>query len=321
MARARRGSCLIAQLWHPGRQQLWSPVLSPKGISDQPDAYSWTVPHVMDTDELRQVAERIRCRGAAAHRCGFDGAELHGAHGYLITQILSPWSNQRTDAYGGSIENRDALRARGGGGHPSNLRRRFRHRAQDAGRRGGGRRHRSGRGEPHHGGVGGGPASSTISPTARATSASASRTTCRTCTSGAGIFSTSTRRCGPRRLASRLWRSAASRCRPKRRPRSPKGRAISSASRVRSSPTPTGRTRRVRAASTRSGPRSYDNFAWGEVHAGKPLAEVHNPQIGSKGESGWRAQRAGGAAACRRRGGGPGGPAGSARRGRSAGTT
>ena len=56
MARREAGSCLVAQLWHPGRQQLWSPVLSPKGISDQPDAYSWTVPHVMDTDELRRVA-------------------------------------------------------------------------------------------------------------------------------------------------------------------------------------------------------------------------------------------------------------------------
>src|SRR5262245_62696227 len=44
------GVCLVAQLWHPGRQQLWSPVRSPKGISDQPDAYSWTVPHVMTTD-------------------------------------------------------------------------------------------------------------------------------------------------------------------------------------------------------------------------------------------------------------------------------
>src|SRR5262245_49181581 len=44
------GACLLAQLWHPGRQQLWSPVRSPKGISDQPDAYSWTVPHVMTTD-------------------------------------------------------------------------------------------------------------------------------------------------------------------------------------------------------------------------------------------------------------------------------
>src|SRR5262247_4841944 len=39
------GACLIGQLWHPGRQQLWSPVWSPNGISDQPDDYSWTVPH------------------------------------------------------------------------------------------------------------------------------------------------------------------------------------------------------------------------------------------------------------------------------------
>ncbi len=42
-----QGACLVGQLWHPGRQQLWSPIWSPKGISDQPDAYSWTVPHVM----------------------------------------------------------------------------------------------------------------------------------------------------------------------------------------------------------------------------------------------------------------------------------
>src|SRR5262252_6535229 len=46
-----QGACLVGQLWHPGRQQLWSPVMSPKGISDQPDAYSWTVPHVMSTDD------------------------------------------------------------------------------------------------------------------------------------------------------------------------------------------------------------------------------------------------------------------------------
>src|SRR5262245_49108739 len=50
------GACLIGQLWHPGRQQLWSPVWVPKGISNQPDAYSWSVPHVMSTDELKFVA-------------------------------------------------------------------------------------------------------------------------------------------------------------------------------------------------------------------------------------------------------------------------
>jgi 2,4-dienoyl-CoA reductase-like NADH-dependent reductase (Old Yellow Enzyme family) len=100
------GACLVAQLWHPGRQQLWSPVFSPKGISDQPDAYSWTVPHVMTTDELRQVADEYVSVAQRLKCCGFGGVELHGAHGYLITQILSPWSNLRTDQYGGSLENR-----------------------------------------------------------------------------------------------------------------------------------------------------------------------------------------------------------------------
>ena len=100
------GACLVGQLWHPGRQQLWSPIWSPKGISDQPDAYSWTVPHVMSTDDMRQVADRYVEVAGRLKRCGFGGVELHGAHGYLITQILSPWSNQRTDKYGGSLENR-----------------------------------------------------------------------------------------------------------------------------------------------------------------------------------------------------------------------
>src|ERR1044071_7238545 len=114
-----QGACLIGQLWHPGRQQLWSPIWSPKGISDQPDAYSWTVPHVMSTDDMQQVADRYVEVAGRLKRCGFSGVELHGAHGYLITQILSPWSNTRTDQYGGSLENRvrfveevsDAIRA------------------------------------------------------------------------------------------------------------------------------------------------------------------------------------------------------------------
>jgi 2,4-dienoyl-CoA reductase-like NADH-dependent reductase (Old Yellow Enzyme family) len=100
------GACLVAQLWHPGRQQLWSPVRAPMGISDQPDAYSWTVPHVMSTDALAKVADEYVAVAERLKRCGFGGVELHGAHGYLITQILSPWSNRRTDRYGGSLENR-----------------------------------------------------------------------------------------------------------------------------------------------------------------------------------------------------------------------
>src|SRR5215468_5729707 len=100
------GACLVGQLWHPGRQQLWSPIWSPKGISDQPDAYSWTVPHVMTTGALSQLVDAYAAVARRLARCGFAGAELHGAHGYLIAQILSPWSNQRTDRYGGCLSNR-----------------------------------------------------------------------------------------------------------------------------------------------------------------------------------------------------------------------
>jgi 2,4-dienoyl-CoA reductase-like NADH-dependent reductase (Old Yellow Enzyme family)/thioredoxin reductase len=100
------GACLVAQLWHPGRQQLWSPVASPKGVSDQPDALSWTVPHVMSTSAVRKVIDEYVHVAERMHRCGFAGVELHGAHGYLITQFLSPWSNSRKDEYGGSLENR-----------------------------------------------------------------------------------------------------------------------------------------------------------------------------------------------------------------------
>ena len=121
------------------------------GISDQPDAYSWTVPHVMSTDELRRVADEYVAIAERLKRCGFGGVELHGAHGYLITQILSPWSNRRTDRYGGSLENRMRFVREVARGHPADLRRRLRHRPEDAGRRRRRRRHRSGRGGAHHG--------------------------------------------------------------------------------------------------------------------------------------------------------------------------
>ena len=59
------GGRLLGQLWHPGRQQLWLPGASPKGVSDQPDAYSWTVPHVMTEPEL----ERCHFRKKPAEHC------------------------------------------------------------------------------------------------------------------------------------------------------------------------------------------------------------------------------------------------------------
>ncbi|MBT7732472.1 MAG: oxidoreductase, partial [Rhodospirillaceae bacterium] len=73
---------IIGQLWHPGRQQLWHPTKTPIGVSNLPDPYSGTVPHVMDTKEVYRVAEAYINTAKRLADCGFDGVELHGAHGY-----------------------------------------------------------------------------------------------------------------------------------------------------------------------------------------------------------------------------------------------
>ena len=100
------GAVLIGQLWHPGRQQLWHPTKSPIGVSDLPDPYSWTVPHVMSTAEARRVVQAYIDTARRLADRGFAGVELHGAHGYLIMQFLSPASNTREDVFGGDLEGR-----------------------------------------------------------------------------------------------------------------------------------------------------------------------------------------------------------------------
>jgi hypothetical protein len=285
------GSCLIAQLWHPGRQQLWSPVLSPKGISDQPDAYSWTVPHVMDTDELRRVADEYIAVAERLHRCGFDGVELHGAHGYLITQILSPWSNQRTDAYGGSIENRT----------------RFVREVAEGIRQTCGADFIIGLKMPGDEGVAGG-----IDPdeASRITAALAADRVLDYFAYNQGNFSLSLENHVPDMHFRRgHFLDIHKKVRPAAAgiPVMAIGRiampAEAEAAIAEGAGDLIGITRALIADAdwpkkARAGrvdairPSPYDNFAWGEVHAGKPLAEVHNPQIGSKGESGWRAEHA-----------------------------
>lgn len=66
----------------------------------------WNVPHALEEDEILQLVERFAQAARRAERAGFDFLELHAAHGYLIFQFLSPLSNQRTDRWGGSLENR-----------------------------------------------------------------------------------------------------------------------------------------------------------------------------------------------------------------------
>jgi 2,4-dienoyl-CoA reductase-like NADH-dependent reductase (Old Yellow Enzyme family) len=64
------------------------------------------LPHELTREELKELINAFVMAAQRADRIGLDGIELHGAHGYLLHQFLSPIANQRTDEYGGSFENR-----------------------------------------------------------------------------------------------------------------------------------------------------------------------------------------------------------------------
>ena len=101
-----------AQLWmqinHPGRQ-------SPKALSKQPVAPSavgikgggqFAVPRALTPAEIQGIIERFGRTAAVAREAGFSGVQLHGAHGYLISQFLSPRANLREDEWGGDAARR-----------------------------------------------------------------------------------------------------------------------------------------------------------------------------------------------------------------------
>jgi len=100
------GAVLFAQLNHQGgvaERRATPPLEAPSPI---PSAIHHDVPHALDVELIHEIA---RAFGAAAERCqraGVDGVLVHAAHGYLLNQFLSPLTNQRTDEYGGSAENR-----------------------------------------------------------------------------------------------------------------------------------------------------------------------------------------------------------------------
>ena len=100
------GCRLVGQIGHVGRQQLWDPLVTPVSATSKPDPLSWTVPHQLDADEIKELVASFVTSSERLKRAGFTGIELHGAHGYLLTQFMSPFSNDRDDEYGGTREGR-----------------------------------------------------------------------------------------------------------------------------------------------------------------------------------------------------------------------
>jgi 2,4-dienoyl-CoA reductase-like NADH-dependent reductase (Old Yellow Enzyme family) len=91
----------IAQINHAGRYAYL-----PEKMAPSPVVTFGSVPREMTEDDMEQVIKAFATAARRVKEAGFDGVELHGGTGYLLVQFLSPRTNQRTDAYGGSLENR-----------------------------------------------------------------------------------------------------------------------------------------------------------------------------------------------------------------------
>lgn len=111
----RQGAIAIMQMFHCGRM-AWPEAnpanrsIAPSPITPKQDnpmtGEPYPVPEAMSNFDIDHVITGFVETAKGAVEAGFDGIEIHGAHGYLINQFLSSYSNRRTDSYGGSVENR-----------------------------------------------------------------------------------------------------------------------------------------------------------------------------------------------------------------------
>lgn len=116
----KEGGLIVCQLWHVGRmsssrlQPNNEPPVSSSAISSGRSTYvdasyervACDTPRALETDEIPGVIGEYVHAAKLAKEAGFDGVEIHGANGYLLEQFLRSGINHRTDAYGGSLENR-----------------------------------------------------------------------------------------------------------------------------------------------------------------------------------------------------------------------
>jgi 2,4-dienoyl-CoA reductase-like NADH-dependent reductase (Old Yellow Enzyme family) len=111
---------IFLQLWHVGRISdpmflngalpVAPSALAPRGnVSLVQPKKPYVTPRALDRGEIPGIVESYRAGAANAQAAGFDGVEIHGANGYLLDQFLQDSSNQRTDDYGGSLQNRARL--------------------------------------------------------------------------------------------------------------------------------------------------------------------------------------------------------------------
>ena len=98
---------LLGQIQDAGRGRHY-PGRNPEaiGASALPDDLSWTVPRALTTADIQALIEQIAASASHLKACGFSGVEISAGHGHLFHQFLSPWSNRRTDEYGGDWEGR-----------------------------------------------------------------------------------------------------------------------------------------------------------------------------------------------------------------------
>lgn len=111
------GGKIFMQIWHPGRaahpaNNNGAETVAPSAIAIAGEAHTLqgtlpqATPRALRTDEIPSLVAAFATAAQNALDAGFDGVEVHGANGYLVDQFLRSSSNQRTDAYGGSVENR-----------------------------------------------------------------------------------------------------------------------------------------------------------------------------------------------------------------------
>jgi 2,4-dienoyl-CoA reductase-like NADH-dependent reductase (Old Yellow Enzyme family) len=115
---AKIGRSKGAQFWmqinHPGRQvqinmgqEAWAPSAIPLDLGKMSKFFA--IPKAMSEAEITDLIQRFTHTAQLAEKAGFTGVQIHAAHGYLLSQFLSPLTNQRTDMWGGSLENRARL--------------------------------------------------------------------------------------------------------------------------------------------------------------------------------------------------------------------